>query len=98
MSFTTILNLTGSRPKMLTSDIFVVIRLFTFQIFAMFFNVSTPLCKLSSESAIMTRSSAKSMVFLFVVFEAFARGSEVQLVTSPTQSPYSPARFATYHN
>jgi len=37
--------------------------------FAMFCNVNTPLCKLSSELAIMTCSSAKRRVFIFVVVD-----------------------------
>jgi len=65
-----ILHLTRSRPKQAvvsgipgaTSNP---------KLFVMFCNVSTPLSKLSSESAIITRSSAKKKVFIFGVTYKF---------------------------
>jgi hypothetical protein len=37
--------------------------------FAVFYNVNTPLCKLSSELSVMTCSSAKRRVFIFVIVD-----------------------------
>jgi hypothetical protein len=39
------------------------------KVFVMLFNVNTPLCKLSVESAIKTLSSAKRKVFIFVLVD-----------------------------
>jgi len=60
-------SLTGSCPKNdivwdFSGDISIPNFFFT-----LFCNVNSPLCKLSFESAIMTWSSAKSRLFIFVL-------------------------------
>jgi hypothetical protein len=58
-------HLTGSQPKNgIVSDFSGDISISLF--FAMFCKVNTPLCKLSPESATMTRSSAKVDYLFFI--------------------------------
>jgi len=59
-----ILHLTEYCPKNTTVSDFSG-DISTPKLFAVFCNVNTPLCNLSSESAIMTWSSAKGSVFVF---------------------------------